>query len=100
MSTGIASTEERARINADESALIVTSGPQENDNRAFADWFRQLRFEGWQTFEQTPSPARTDEAWRFANVKALDLSTFVRPQPGPDAVQVELLNRWAGFQDV
>lgn len=101
MSTGIASTEERQRLNHDQAGLIVMSGPEALENHAFADWFRQLRFEGWETFSQLPMPARTDEAWRFASVKSLDISGYTRPQPVTDAVQAELLARSAerGLRD-
>jgi Fe-S cluster assembly protein SufD len=92
MSTAIATTEERPRINADDAALILTSGPDQ-ENRAFADWFSQLRFEGWKTFQEAPLPARTDEAWRFASIKSIDLDGFTRATPVSDAVAKELYDR-------
>ena len=95
MSSAIAPTEERVRINHDDSALILTSGPAEQDNHAFADWFSQLRFEAWNTFKETPLPARTDEAWRFATIKALDLSGFTRAVPVEQSVAAELIRRSA-----
>ncbi len=96
MSTAIAPTEERSRINHDESSLILTSGPAEQENHAFADWFSQLRFEAWKTFKDVPLPARTDEAWRFATIKALELSNFTRPAPVSEEVGAELIQRSAG----
>jgi len=96
MSTAIASTEERPRINQDASALILTSGPDDLENHAFADWFSQLRFEAWKSFLETPLPARTDEAWRFATVKALELSSFTRAVPVGPAVAADLIQRSAG----
>lgn len=93
MSTGIASTEERKRLNHDQAGLIMMSGPDALENHAFADWFRQLHFEGWETFSKLPMPSRTDEAWRFASVKSLDISGYAHPQPVPDAAQAELLER-------
>jgi len=91
MSTAIATTEERPRINHDDAALILTSGPGEN--REFADWFSQLRFEGWKAFHETPLPARTDEAWRFATIKSIDLTGFTRATPVSEAVANELYDR-------
>ena len=93
MSTGIASIEEKPRINHDQTALIMMSGPDALENHAFADWFRQLHFEGWESFQKLPMPARTDEAWRFATIKALDISPYARPQPVSDAVQNQLIER-------
>ena len=94
MSTAIAPTEERPRINHDQSALILTSGPEEN--HAFADWFSQLRFDAWKTFQDAPSPARTDEAWRFATIKVLDLSEFTRAVPVEKSVAADLIRRSKG----
>ncbi len=100
MSTGIISTEERERLNHDEAGLIVMGGPDALENHAFADWFRQLQFEGWESFQQLPMPARTDEAWRFASVKSLDISAYSRPLPVPDATQSELIERSVALHDV
>jgi Fe-S cluster assembly protein SufD len=96
MSTAIASTEERPRINEDDSSLILASGPAEQENHAFADWFRQLRFEAWRSFQDLPHPARTDEAWRFATIKALELAGYVRAVPVEEGVAAELIHRSAG----
>jgi Fe-S cluster assembly protein SufD len=93
MSTAIASTEERPRVNHDETALILTSGPAGEENHAFADWFSQLRFEGWKTFQDIPEPVRTDEAWRFATIKALDLSGFKCAAAVDEAAAAELIRR-------
>src|SRR5437762_2416933 len=98
MSTGIASAEERARINADLSSLILMSGNSGLENHAFADWFHQLHFEGWETFENLPMPARTDEAWRFATVKSLDITPYSKPLPVSTAARARLLERCAGLE--
>ena len=99
MSTAIAATEERTRINHDESSLILTSGPAAEENHAFANWFDQLHFEGWKAFEDAPLPARTDEAWRFATIKAIDLSSFRRPVPVDERAAAELVRRSDGGLD-
>jgi len=95
MSTAIAPNEERTRINRDDSSLILTSGPAEQENHAFAGWFKQLRFEAWKAFQETPHPVRTDEAWRFATVKALDLSGFTRALPVDENTAADLIQRSA-----
>ena len=96
MSSAIATSEERPRINDDEAALILTSGPEEGDNHAFADWFAQLRFDAWKAFQGAPLPTRTDEAWRFATIKALDLSSFVRALPVDESSISTLIRRSTG----
>lgn len=45
-------------------------------------WLRQSRDSAWNAFRTLPAPARSDEAWRFADLKKLDLSGF---RPGDAA---------------
>lgn len=97
MSSGILAPEEKNRINADETSLVVTGGPAPGGNRDSASWFGQLQFEGWDHFSATPMPVRTDEAWRFANIKALDISSYSRPLPVADADKAALLARSKGL---
>lgn len=100
MSNGIASTYEKPRIEEDDAALILTSGPVDEANRGFADWFKQLRYEGWETFEKTPMPDRREEAWRFANIKAIDLSRVTRPRPVAEGEQAAFIARSAGLKEI
>jgi len=37
--------------------------------------------DAWQKFTALPMPVRTNEAWRFANVKDLDLGAYTQAQP-------------------
>jgi len=97
MSTAIATTEERPLTLDDDSGLILTSGPvEQNGSHAYRDWFGQLRFDAWKTFQETALPVRTDEAWRFATIKALDLSGYSRAMPVEESVAAELIRRAAG----
>ncbi|MDP9291181.1 MAG: Fe-S cluster assembly protein SufD [Verrucomicrobiota bacterium] len=100
MSTGIASVEEREQINQDDTALIVTGGPAARANHEFADWFSQLRFDGWETFQSLPMPVRTDEAWRFATIKALDLTRFSKPQKVGEERREDLIARSARVEEI
>jgi Fe-S cluster assembly protein SufD len=95
MSTVIAPPEERLRINHDDNTLILTSDPEGLASNAFADWFKQLRFDAWKAFQEAPLPVRTDEAWRFASLKALDLSGFKRAVPVDESVAARLIERSA-----
>ncbi|HVE16028.1 MAG TPA: SufD family Fe-S cluster assembly protein, partial [Chthoniobacterales bacterium] len=40
------------------------------------EWFRTEQEAAWQEYLATPAPTRKNEPWRFANIKALDLSSF------------------------
>ena len=50
-----------------------------------------------QLFESLPMPGRTDEAWRFANYKALDLTAFLKPATPFDGDRDRLLKRSNGL---
>src|SRR6266480_7816449 len=73
MSNGTAVLEEVTQTPAVNST--ITSAPQE----AAGDlplWVRQQREQGWREFSTMPNPTRKDQAWRFSNVGALDLSPY------------------------
>jgi Fe-S cluster assembly protein SufD len=100
MTTALATNDERPQILEDDTALILTSGPvEQNGSHAFRDWFTQLRFDGWKAFQETPFPIRTDEAWRFASIKALDLSEFSRALPVDESLASALIRRSTGSFD-
>ncbi|MEP6673061.1 MAG: Fe-S cluster assembly protein SufD [Chthoniobacter sp.] len=52
----------------------------------------------WEQFTKIPWPTRTDEHWRFANVKDLDLGAYTLPQPIDDATREDLLARSRGIE--
>src|SRR5437660_6908372 len=70
----------------------VTSASQ----RAAGDlshWFRQQREQGWREFSTILNPTRKDQAWRFSNVDALDLSLYRFGNPPSDDEEAEILER-------
>jgi Fe-S cluster assembly protein SufD len=56
--------------------------------------------EAWEQFTTLPMPKRTDEAWRFANLKRLDLSGYTQPLPLDETAREELLARSAGLDAI
>lgn len=60
------------------------------------DWFGEQQTAARLDYEATPAPKRKDEAWRFANVSALDLDPFV-PAP-PVASEGRLINASQGLE--
>ena len=48
---------------------------------AWPAWFATEQATALAEYEKSPTPSRKDEAWRFANLKALDLSAFVEAKP-------------------
>jgi len=55
---------------------------------AWPAWFQAGQATAARDFEQTPTPTKKDEAWRFANVAALDLTGFEPSAPVSDAARL------------
>jgi Fe-S cluster assembly protein SufD len=72
----------------------ITSAPQKPAGD-LPLWFRQQREQGWREFSTILNPTRKDQAWRFSNVDALDLSLFRFGNPPSDDEQAEILERSA-----
>ncbi|MEQ1852681.1 MAG: Fe-S cluster assembly protein SufD [Chthoniobacteraceae bacterium] len=75
---------------------VMTSGP---DFSAHPAWFHERQQAAWHRFEKLPMPTRTDEQWRFADVKAVNLAPFHRAQPVKDAERAALLARSNGLAE-
>ncbi len=63
------------------------------DNNDLPEWLRQERQEAWRAFSTLPNPTRKDQAWRFSNVDALDLSVYVFGPAPSDDERGEILER-------
>ena len=72
------------------SAPVLSASPQGLSPARFAqhlsqrsylpDWWLAAKQEAWDRFVSLPSPARTDERWRFSNLSALSLDGFEVPE--------------------
>jgi len=62
------------------------------------EWFRRDQQTAWEDFQSLPHPKRNDEPWRFANLKALDLSDFREAEGVED--ESALIARSVGFADL
>ncbi|HKR53193.1 MAG TPA: Fe-S cluster assembly protein SufD [Chthoniobacterales bacterium] len=80
----------------------VTGSPEVNSDIVAAPqdaagdlpaWFRQQRGQGWREFSALPMPTRKDQAWRFSNVGALDLTPYRFGTVASDDEQGEILER-------
>ena len=83
-------------IGYDKAESLLNQGP---DLQTSAPWFRQAQEESWKQFQSLPMPQRTDETWRFANLKAINLDSYTAPQTVSDAVQAELIARSSGLKE-
>ncbi|MCX6976084.1 MAG: hypothetical protein NTZ94_17690, partial [Verrucomicrobia bacterium] len=68
---------------------ILSAGPLTNDREGY-----------WKEFLALPWPVRTDEAWRFANVKDLDLSPYEVADAVCIKIREQILGRSIGLASV
>lgn len=80
----------------------VTQSPEVNSHiisappkvaRDLPAWFQQQGEQGWREFSALPKPTRKDQAWRFSNVGALDLTPYRFGTAPSDDEQAEILER-------
>ena len=90
MSYGAAVLEDVTQSPEVNSDIIST--PQKA-SRDLPAWFRQQREQGWREFSALPTPTRKDQAWRFSNVGALDLTPYRVGAAPSDDEQAEILER-------
>jgi len=91
MSNGTAVLEEVTEPPSDISGITSAS----HDDAHAPLWFRQQREQGWRDFCALPTPTRKDQAWRFSNVDALDLSAYRFGDIPSDDQHAEMLERSA-----
>ena len=85
MTPGVLEIESSAPATAEAAIPLLEAGPATDAQQS-----------AWETFQLLPLPARTEEAWRFSTIKALDLSRFSAALPVDHAAREELLGRSAG----
>jgi Fe-S cluster assembly protein SufD len=81
------------------AAQAITSDFPENKGEDRPAWFRDQQRAAWSQFEATATPTRKEQAWRFANVDALDLSPFTHAQSLSDAARADILERSIALQE-
>ena len=67
---------------------------------ALPAWFADQQRAAWTQFQSLPMPARTDQAWRFSNLAALDLSPYSAVGPVSEADGREILERSTGLDQI
>ena len=63
---------------------MITQTQTSNSNCREAAWLSERKENSWKRFLSLKQPTRRDEAWRFANLKETDLSSFVAASPVAD----------------
>jgi Fe-S cluster assembly protein SufD len=70
----------------------IVAAPQDTA-RDLPAWFQQQREQGWREFSALPMPTRKDQAWRFSNVGALELTPYRFGTVPSEDEQAEILER-------
>ena len=97
MSNSFAVLEEEIATIAPVPQGILSGQPRRTDS-GLPDWFSKRQLAAWTEFQRIPMPARTDQAWRFSNIAALDFSPFHQADVPPDSEVREILERSLGFE--
>ena len=79
-----------------ETASILT-GNHSRIEDSLPAWLVDQQRAAWTQFQSLPMPARTDQAWRFSNLSALDLSRFHAAGPVCEQEGQEILERSTGL---
>ena len=61
-------------------------------------WLNDQRASAWTQFQSLPMPVRTDQAWRFSNIAALDLSPYTTGRPLSAADARDVVTRSVGIE--
>jgi len=81
---------------ARDGAAVTETGPNLDTHPAY---FRERQQAAWEKFTKLPMPVRTDENWRFADLKALDLAPFRAAPALSDAECAAFLPRSTGLAE-
>ena len=84
----------------EQASPAILSGPLEARSAELPAWFRDQQRAAWPKFESLPYPNRKDQPWRFSNVNALDLSSYVIGAPLSPAQREEVLELSVGLEEV
>jgi Fe-S cluster assembly protein SufD len=79
------------------SSDSITNTPPDFSGGTWPEWFLREQQKAWETFLTIPQPRRNDEPWRFANLRATDLSEFSEAGSVHDGDA--LIARSKGFTD-
>ena len=78
----------------------ILSGPSAARETDLPRWFQEQQHSAWAKFESLPFPNRKDQAWRFSNVDALDLSPYAKGPILTEEERNEILNLSVGLEEV
>lgn len=75
------------------AATWCEAAPVTDANSNLPEWYRALRDESWDRFAALPAPTRTNQSWRFADLKHLRLGGIVAASAVSPSVAADLVAR-------
>lgn len=75
------------------AATWCEAAPVTDANSNLPEWYRALRNESWDRFTALPAPTRTNQSWRFADLKHLRLGGIVAASAVSPSVAADLVAR-------
>src|SRR4051812_46333659 len=96
MSTSSAVLENMSEIAPGSTRILDGVRSRANDN--LPSWLHDQQSSAWTQFQSLPMPARTDQAWRFSNIAALDLAPYAIGQPLSAADAREIVEGSRGIE--
>ncbi len=78
----------------------ILGGIRGRTDDALPAWFVDQQCAAWTQFQSLSMPARTDQAWRFSNLGALELSPYSVARPVSEADGREILERSTGLDQI
>ena len=85
---------------AERSGDWFSTPPRHSETETLPEWYRSFQTDSWHQFLETPEPARTDENWRFANLKQVRFESLALAAPLEDASPQIEESRTRGLQEV
>lgn len=74
--------------------------PRQEETEGLPSWYLDFRTDAWHRYLETPEPIRTDENWRFADLKQLKFGGLHLAQPAADAEAFATESRARGLREV
>ncbi len=75
----------------------ILGGIQSRADDTFPAWFADQQRSAWTQFQSLPMPVRTDPAWRFSTIGALDLAPYACAAAPDEAEACRILEQSTGL---
>ncbi len=85
---------------AEQRGEWFSTPPRHEEPSDLPAWYQEARAQAWHQYLETPEPSRTDQNWRFANLKQLQFGDLRVAEPVDDVAAILAESRERGLVDV